>query len=141
MHSNPLFPRIIEDYKTHLRSVCDSPLSFQSFCSTYSVAMKSLRQWMRRHGLSVSTLRYEILLEQNGTALDSFLQSTYREKKCTIAVLSKKSSSGELPASEQIKGATVTFPDGVVVSIRQTSACALTKFIESYHLINDKRHV
>ena len=62
---NLSYPLIVEDYKHHLRSFPDSYLSFQSFCEPYNVRVESVRQWMRRRGIDLSVLYYEVLLERS----------------------------------------------------------------------------
>lgn len=64
MKANPLYPRIVEDYKQYLRSGHVKRISFTGFCRPYNVRLKSVLQWMKRHGTDVTTLRYEALLEQ-----------------------------------------------------------------------------
>jgi hypothetical protein len=63
MKAHPLFPLIIADYKVYLRTVVHNRVSFHAFSDRYHVNIKCLSQWMRRHGLSVSLLRYEALLD------------------------------------------------------------------------------
>ncbi|WP_217932804.1 hypothetical protein, partial [Bacteroides caecimuris] len=146
MNANPLFPYIIEDYKNHLRSHSESHLSFHAFCGKYNVRIASVCQWMRRHGLDISTLRYEVLLENCHTDPDQVLSTIYRETRYTIPDTSSKErktppSSNDIPVENRIKGATITFPDGIIVNIQQTTPFALTKFIESYNKLTDRYHV
>lgn len=138
MDANLSYPHIIEDYKNHLRNSVDSHLSFESFCLPYHVRVKSVRQWMRRHGLDVSTLYYDVLLERCKSDPTFVLPSPVGRRRNISSHLDNASSCSP---SEMIKGISVTFPDGVIINIRQTTASALTKFIECYNKLNDIRHV
>lgn len=140
MDANLLFPRIIEDYKNHLRKSPDKYLSFELFCTPYHIRVKSIRQWMRRHSLDVSTLYYSVLLEKYNSDPNFVLPSPLGNRK-NISCNIDKASTHTPSSSEVIKGVCVTFPDGIAISIRQTTASALTKFIDSYNKLNDQNHV
>lgn len=72
MDSNLLFSRIIEDYKNHLRESYDNYLSFEAFCAPYHIRVKNIRQWMWRHGLTVSTFYYSVLLRSTTLTQTSY---------------------------------------------------------------------
>ncbi len=59
MESNPLYPLNYCGLQEHLRNASIPHLSFHSFCRHYKVKIKSVRQWMHRHGLDVTTMRYD----------------------------------------------------------------------------------
>ena len=141
MEANPLYPLIIEDYKDHLRDTSVPHLSFHSFCRQYKVRIKSVRQWMHRHGLDVTTLRYDILLEECSLSPDTALTNINREYNPPLLQPETKSPPVSFHSSDMIKGASINFPDGVTVDIRQTSPLGLTRFIESYNKVNDKKNV
>lgn len=141
MDANLSYPHIIEDYKKHLREFTENHLSFESFCLPYHVRVKSVRQWMYRHGLDVSTLYYEVLLEKCNSDPDFVLPSGMGSRRNHCSPTENQPSSGHSSSCESIKGVRVTFPDGVVINIRQTTASALNKFIRSYNKLNDISHV
>ena len=137
MKSNPLFVRIVEDYKSHLRTCVGQALSFKSFCRGYDVRYKSVCQWMSRHGLDVGSLHCEVKLE--GYALDArgvYSTGAVSRKATTEVELNKKS-----PPGGELRGISVNFPDGLIITIRHASAPALVKFIESYNKTIDRNHV
>lgn len=144
---NLSYPLIVEDYKHHLRTFPDSYLSFQAFCLPYKVRVESVRQWMRRRGLDLSTLYYEILLERSSTDPSFVIPQTFggqRHSSSSSADVEKCQcpSSCEVSVSPEIlKGVSITFSDGVIVNIRQASATALTKFIESYNKLSGQNYV
>lgn len=138
MDSHLLFTRIIEDYKNHLRESYDNYLSFESFCAPYHIRMKNIRQWMWRHGITVSTLYYSVLLEKYNSDPNFILPSPTGKRK---NVSNNTGTPRTYTSSEAIKGICITFPDGIVINIRQATAAELTKFIDSYNKLNDRRHV
>lgn len=140
---NLSYPLIVEDYKHHLRSFPDSYLSFQSFCEPYNVRVESVRQWMRRRGIDLSVLYYEILLERSTLDPTFEIPQTFgRRRKTSPPVVDEKPASVQAaPPPEVLKGVSITFPDGVTVNIRQAHVPALTKFIESYNKLSAQNYV
>jgi hypothetical protein len=146
MYADPLFPEVVSSYKERYQSGIRE--SFFSYCRRRHVAYPSVTQWMRRHGMSVASLRLEALLEQGG-----FLGGEERigDEALSVDVLDEllKGSSpvrgtrreAAPEGGDLLKGVTATFPDGMVVNIRQTTAAALTKFIDSYNKLNDRPDV
>lgn len=141
MEANPIYPLIIADYKAHLRDASIPHLSFHSFCRQYKVRIKSVRQWMHRHGLDVTTMRYDALLEECNHSPETALTHIKRAYDFPLSHPEMHSDSYVLQPSEVIKGASITFPDGVIVNIRQTSPLGLTRFIDFYNRVNDKKYV
>lgn len=136
MNANLTFPTIIDDYKNHLRKFPENYLSFESFCQPYHIRVATLRQWMHRRGLDLSTLYYEVLLERSGSDPDFVFPGSFSGKQSS----SSRPTSAKKDNPDLIKGASITFPDGVVVAIRQTTCSGLTKFIESYNKLIDKNY-
>lgn len=137
---NPLYPLIIEDYKHHLRAFPESYLSFRSFCQQYHVRLDSVRQWMRRHGIDVSTLYYEVLLERSVSDPSFELPPVFEVQKKHAPITSSTPTENVEPV-DVMKGVSLTFPDGVIVNIRQASATALSQFIELYNNLSDQSYV
>ena len=119
MYSLPIFPQIVEDYKQYLRKCVPPALSFLQFIKPYHVRYASLTQWMRRHGLSVQQLQYDALLEKCGT-----------DRSEIIAQLASK-----------MQPDSITFPDGLVVNIVESSSAALYDFINRYNHLLDSQDV
>lgn len=154
---NLSYPLIVEDYKHHLLTFPDSYLSFQSFCQPYKVRVESVRQWMRRHGLDLNTLYFEALLERSATDPSFVVPQIFsRERHSSSFVAADDNAADDNAADDKrqglssaklitppeiIKGISVTFPDGVIVNIRQASAGGLTKFIESYNKLSSQSYV
>ena len=129
--------------KTALRSFPDSYLSFQSFCELYNVRVESVRQWMRRRGIDLSVLYYEVLLKRSTSApAFEIPQTFYGRRKTSRPPAEQEPAAVQVVSSpEVLKGVSITFPDGVTVNIRQAHATALTKFIESYNKLSTQSYV
>lgn len=140
MDNNLIFPRIIEDYRNHLRESYENYLSLESFCGPYHVRVKHIRQWMWRHGLTVSTLYYSVLLEKYNSDPNFMLPSPAGHRR-NVSRDAGKTHAYTPCSPEVIKGICVTFPDGIVINIRQTTASGLTRLIDSYNKLNDRGHV
>ncbi|MDR1257971.1 MAG: hypothetical protein LBK65_01635 [Tannerellaceae bacterium] len=141
MYADSLFPEVVSSYKERYKTGVRE--SFSSYCRRRHVAYPSVAQWMRRRGLSVSSLRLEVLLEQGGFPAG---EERIAGEPLSIEVLDdlfnvcppqRATGKETAPAGvDLLKGVTATFPDGLVVSIRQTTAVGLTKFIDSYNKLN-----
>jgi hypothetical protein len=98
--------------------------------------------------MSVASLRLEALLEQGGFPC---VEERMVDEPLSVDVLddllkgcSPVRDTGKEAAPEHgglLKGVTATFPDGLVISIRQTTAGALTKFIDSNNKLNARTDV
>lgn len=131
MKANPLFPRILEEYRAYLRSDDTPGLSLFSFCKQRHVNPNSMTQWMRRHGITTSTLECEVLMEKFGSDKDQVLAALERRQKPVEVSLSKRKS----PISEDklMRCVSVTFPDGLQVTVRETTPAALLRFLDAYN--------
>lgn len=101
MDANLAFPRVVEDYKNHLRECPLYHLSIESFCLSYDVRVASVRQWMRRHGLDVSTLYYEVLLEKCHSNPDFILPGQRRTRQNPLRA-DKPDSAADKPAATNL---------------------------------------
>lgn len=134
------FPCTVEAYKAHLRE--DRPLydSFQTFCRKQGVRYKGVMQWMHRHNRSVGSLRLEVLLEKNGNG--SSLEGTLIElSEQSFPIKNSCISSRNIPLDQYIKGAILSFSDGVSISIRETTPSALMKLFELYTQVTGNPNV
>ncbi|WP_287566517.1 hypothetical protein [Parabacteroides sp.] len=95
---------------------------------------------MWRHGLTVSTFYYSVLLEKYNSDPDFILPSLTGSRK-NVSNHTGKTHTYTSSSPQAIKGICITFPDGIVINIRQTTASELTKFIDSYNKLNDRNHV
>jgi len=131
MQANELFPRVVSEYKELLKSG-DSAVSLSAYCRGRRVSYKSVTQWMHRHGMDGQSLRMEALLEKQQVGASGKPCGLAAEKlMIPLHFSGMKEKGGD--EMEQMKGVNLTFPDGVVVSIKETSCQALNKFIELYN--------
>lgn len=95
---------------------------------------------MHRHNRSVGSLRLEVLLEKNGN--DSNLKSSLIEvSRQSFPIKNSCISSRNIPLDQYIKGAILSFPDGVSISIRETTPSALMKLFELYTQVTGNPNV
>ena len=105
-----------------------------------TIARKGVMQWMHRHNRSVGSLRLEVLLEKNGN--DSNLKSSLIEVSGqSFPIKNSCISSRNIPLDQYIKGAILSFPDGVSISIRETTPSALMKLFELYTQVTGNPNV
>jgi hypothetical protein len=138
MEANLLFPQIVEDYKKMLVECTSQPVSLSAYCSSRDVLYKSVDQWMRRRGMSVQALQKEAFAERrslSGEEMESgegseglFYPLSFSEKK------EKRASKASL---HSLKGIQITFPDGVMISIKEAGSDALNQFIREYNTNTD----
>lgn len=140
MHALPLFSEIVEDYKLYLREDLNSHQSFSKFIQPYRVRYKSLTQWMRRHGLSILQLQYDVLLEKCGTHREEVIAQLADSIKSETPPVAVRGS-GKLPDDKLLSKVNINFPDGLHVSINAASPTALYDFINRYNHLLDKQDV
>lgn len=127
-------PALVEGYKQHLRKHGYQSLSFSSFCQENNILERSASQWLRRHGLSVAALRLEVISEM-------LEEGTWFEGQSISSSCRRKRESRQAGDSKDLKGISITFSDGTLVSIRQAPALSLVKFLDTYNRQSDKHHV
>lgn len=140
MESNPLFPKILSAYRSHLRVEDIVHVSINKFCQSRHVNANSLTQWMRRHGITAYSLECEVLMEKYGPdkAKVLFDQEFKRSKSIEIPVPSPKA---PIMEDKLLRSVSITFPDGLQVTIRQTTPAALYRFIDLYNQKIDVSYV
>lgn len=140
MYALPIFPEIVEDYKQYLREDLSVHVSFSRFIRPYHVRYASLTQWMCRHGLSVSQLQYDALLEKCGTHREEVMAHVSAQLSPDPPAVCIKSP-GKLPIDKLLKRVSITFPDGLQVRINAASPSALHDFLNRYNNLLDKQDV
>jgi hypothetical protein len=132
-----VLPRIVDDYTQHLRENKSCHLSLTKYCQQRNVSLKSVSQWMTRHGISASQLKVEALPELYSPVIAEVTPADHSEKMLIpIAFHSHSSNKRNISASENnflIKGVNITFPDGVIVTIKEVVQQDLNQFIRSYN--------
>lgn len=140
MYALPIFPQIVEDYKQYLRKDLPHHESFSKFSRSYHVHYGSLTQWMGRHGLSVTQLQCDALLDKCGTNREEVLASMAAKMKPDTPTVVVKGPV-RLPEDKLLSKISISFPDGMQVNIHAASPAALHDFINRYNNLLDKEDV
>ena len=115
MTAHDLYTRTLSDYKSCL---CSSPaLTLRSYCRERHVNYHGMCLWLSRHGISIRELRPSSSVTTAKEPASSFSR--------LFPVCSSPSSSPDM-----LYGVTITFPDGVTVSIKQGSSFSVSRFID-----------
>lgn len=133
MHSSN--ERFRNTYSGYKKALSIDQITLSDYCKIHHVDYRGMRRWMSKNSITVKELKKAVSsLEKSGSGLidpshglDRELYPLSFESTCSRnkAVVSK---SGSL-----LKGVSITFPDGVIVSIREISRKDLTEFIVSYN--------
>lgn len=124
MSTTTLFEKTLQGYKARLEE--DSSTSFQLYCREVNVDHKAMQHWLSTEGI--------ILAE---------VKRRYVKKDKNPAKLSRGTMSGFVmlqpmetrkPEADLLHNVSISFPDGVVVSIKEASARSLNHFINHYNL-------
>lgn len=132
MNANPLFPKIMESYRAHLRNQDITHLSLCKFCKSRGVNYPSVSQWMRRRGITPYSLECEVLLEQFGGDKDLVISElrSRRRPATQVACVARKT---RIPDDKLLGHVSITFPDGLQIQIRETTPVALSRLIDLYN--------
>lgn len=118
MTAHDLYTRTLSDYKS---CSCSSPaLTLRSYCRERHVNYHGMCLWLSRHGISIRELRPSSSVTTAKEPASSFSR--------LLPVCSSPSSSPDM-----LYGVTITFPDGVTVSIKQGSSFSVSRFIDRYN--------
>lgn len=132
-----VFSCIVNDYTQHLLENKSCHLSLTKYCQQRNVSLKSVSQWMTRHGISVSQLKAEAFPELYSSVIAEVTPADHSEKMLfPIAFHSHSSNKRNASTSGNnslIKGVNITFPDGVIVTIKEIVQQDLNQFIHSYN--------
>lgn len=120
------FGEYIELYKSHLLDDCDRKLTMSAFCRLHGIRLKSIYVWMNRRGITLKTLQAEVNLIK-GSNSDDLSQSTPMNLQNEY-----------VKCIELMNGVEITFPDGVLISIKETTPRSLETFINLYNQRQDQ---
>ena len=113
------YRKVIEGFKSRLRSNPDLKLS--EYCKESHTNYRGVTGWTKRHGISVLELRREAhgvtagrseILESDGTFIQ-FMPSG-------------------VSASGNLRGISITFPDGVNLTLQESSVESLISLLSVY---------
>jgi hypothetical protein len=134
MKANLSYPEIVESYQDHLRRHAGTHQSFTHFCERHNVRPLSVSQWLRRRGMTVSSLYYSVILEKVSLDPTYMLPSGSGRKNSSRkedAKLTDSSVAGQ--EAHILRGVSIVFPDGTQIGIRQTTAVGVSRLIDLYN--------
>ena len=128
MTAHDLYTQSLSEYKSRL---CSFPgLTLRSYCREYHVHYHGMTLWLSRHGIRIRDLK-----ASNSTPLPECPQSSFSRLVPVPDSTARAESS-----SDMLYGVTITFPDGVIVSIKQGSSFSVHRFIHRYnHQIKEEQ--
>lgn len=113
------YRKVIEDYKSKLRSNPDLKLS--EYCKESHTNYSGVIDWTKRHGISILELRREARGETGGR-----LARPESEGPFIQFMPSSRTTSGNL------RGISITFPDGVNLTLQESSVESVISLLTVY---------
>lgn len=104
------YAKVIEDYKVRLKDNPDLKLS--EYCKETHTNYNGVVDWTKSHAVSIRELRREAHGESSGTFIQ-FAPSRY-------------------PASSDLRGVSITFPDGVNLTLQESSVESVISLLTIY---------
>lgn len=130
MKASELYTKTIEGYKQE-NSV--SLITLRDYCKEQHVNYKGIQNWMSRNSITVSQLKKSPTMHSNSF---SDFRAVQTESEQQIYPLSFQAAGVQKEGVRKsayscVKGVNITFPDGVIVSIKEITGEDLNKFIFS----------
>lgn len=125
MQSSELYQQTLEGFKTELSSFPGTTLF--EYCHSHHVYYSGMKLWLSRHQISIRSLKQRF---------DSPFPGNNNLSSSVFVPLSS-SSERSLFCAELLQGIHITFPDGVIVTIKRGTASAIQEFIKSYNQSSD----
>lgn len=132
MDPNPLFPQLLDSYRSYIRREGITHVSLSQYCKNHGVRHKSATQWMRRRGITASSLEHEALLEKYGGNNDLVLSALESRRPSAVSIPSAERKTC-IPKNKLLRCVSVTFPDGLQLTIRETTPFALSRLLDLYN--------
>ena len=125
MKASELYTLAIEDYKQVVR-ICN--MTLRDYCKERHICYNGIQHWMSRHSIKVAELKPVLAQSQSSV-------STSDEPHLYPLTFAKDVSEKPILTGNlfpMIKGVNITFPDGVIISIKEIRQEDLNKFILTY---------
>ena len=121
MTAQALYTQTLSEYKSRLIS---SPcLTLRSYCHECHVNYHGMELWLSRHGIRIRELRSSLSVSSSAKPVPCF----------SPLVPSSAPSVRPSSSSDMLYGINITFPDGVIISIKQGSSFGIHRFIDLYN--------
>lgn len=117
MTAHALYTQTLSEYKSRLIS---SPcLTLRSYCHECHVNYHGMELWLSRHGIRIRELRSSLSASSSEKPVPCF----------SPLVPSSAPSARPSSSSDMLYGINITFPDGVIISIKQGSSFGIHRLL------------
>ena len=130
MTASELYTLAIEEYK-QISISCT--LTLRDYCKERHICYNGIQCWMSRHSIKVVDLKPRPVLPE--VSASAHEQSSCEGQQIYPLSFTKEASEKPVFAGNvfpALKGVSITFPDGVIISIKEISQEDLNKFIQTY---------
>ena len=130
MTASELYTLAIEEYK-QISISCT--MTLRDYCKERHICYNGIQCWMSRHSIKVVDLKPRPVLPE----VSAFAHEQASCEGQQIYPLSFTKEASEKPVFAGnvfpvLKGVNITFPDGVIITIKEISQEDLNKFIQTY---------
>ena len=130
MKASELYTLAIEEY----RQICIlSTMTLRDYCKERHICYGGIQNWMSRHSIKVVDLKPRPVLPE--VSASTYEQASSEGQQIYPLSFTKEASEKPVFAGNVfpvLKGVSITFPDGVIISIKEISQEDLNKFIQTY---------
>jgi hypothetical protein len=132
MKASELYTKTIEGYK---QEISVSPITLRDYCNTHHVNYKGIQLWMSRNSITVAQLKKGITVHSDSPSDFPAVQTESGQQIYPLSFQAGAAKKEDIRKSTYscVKGVNITFPDGVIVSIKEITPEDLNKFILSYN--------
>jgi len=130
MKASELYTLAIEEYK-QISISCT--MTLRDYCKERHICYNGIQCWMSRHSIKVVDLKPRPVLPE--VSASAHEQSSCEGQQIYPLSFTKEASEKPVFAGNvfpALKGVSITFPDGVIISIKEISQEDLNKFIQTY---------
>lgn len=130
MKASELYTKTIEGYK---QEIVVSPITLSDYCKRHHVNYKGIQLWMSRNSITVAQLKKEITAYSDSSSDFRAVQTESGQQIYPLSFQVGGAKKEDIRKSSYscVKGVNITFPDGVIVSIKEITPEDLNKFILS----------
>nr|WP_321377228.1 hypothetical protein [uncultured Bacteroides sp.] len=130
MKASELYTKTIEGYK---QEISVSPITLHDYCKTHHVNYKGIQLWMSRNSITVAQLKRKITVHSDSPSDFPVVQTESGQQIYPLSFQTAGVQKQDIRKSTYscVKGVNITFPDGVIVSIKEITQEDLNKFILS----------
>lgn len=106
-------------------------ITLRDFCKEKHVNYRPMTAWLSKKGIYISKINPPRNKKKKEPILDNSKASEHIYDQVFVPIQPQVSSIKEL---NELTGISITFPDGVCIAIKHSSARALTEFINNYNM-------